>query len=344
MKKTYRQEEDSKNKTKIEELIEMVPEYVKKYIKHINEPTESSTRLKYLRDLYGFLEYIADIKDVEGSVKEVGIDIIDNLTPDEINDYLLYLERYEKGGTEITNEKISRKRKLSSIRGLYSYLFEMDMITHNPSVKVRVPKTEKKEISIMDSDESAELLKTAVSGNNLTGKRKKYHDLYGLRDTTILLVFLGTGIRVSELVGLNINDISLKKHSMKVTRKGNKEDIIYYSDELTEDLRDYLEYRKHQYPLEGHEEALFLSSQRKRIGVRTVELLVKKYSLESGINKHTTPHTLRRTYGTRLYESSSDLYLVAETLGHSSVETTRKHYARMSEERKKAARNQVKPE
>jgi Site-specific recombinase XerD len=342
--KTYRQEENDKNMDKIKELCTEVPDYVVKYIKYINGPTESSTRLKYLRDIYGFLEYIADIKDVEGTIKDVSIDIIDNLTPDEINDYLLYLERYEKGGTEIKNEKISKMRKLSSIRGLYSYLFEMDMITHNPSVKVPIPKPEKKEISIMDTDESADLLKAAEFGSNLKGKRKEYHDLYGLRDTTILLVFLGTGIRVSELVGLDIKDINLKRHSMKVVRKGNKEDIVYYSDELTEYLRDYLEYRKHQYPMEGHENALFLSSQRKRIGVRTVELLVKKYTMESGIIKHTTPHTLRRTFGTRLYESSSDLYLVSETLGHSSVETTRKHYARMSEERKKAARNIIKPE
>ena len=344
MNKSFRQEENEKNKLKIKKLKEFMPSYVVSYINHINQSTESSTRLKYLHDLYSFLEYIADIKDVEGSVKDIGIDIIDNLTPDEINDFLNYLEQYEKEGTRFNNEKISIKRKLSSIRGLYNYLFEMDMITHNPSLKVRIPKPEKKAIMIIDEDESSDLLKAAEFGNNLTGQRKKYHDLYGLRDTTILLVFLGTGIRVSELVGLNINDISLKKHSMKVTRKGNKEDIIYYSDELTEYLRDYLEYRKHQNPVEGHEEALFLSSQRKRMGVRTVELLVKKYSMESGIQGRTTPHSLRRTFGTRLYESSSDLYLVSETLGHASTDTTRRHYARMSEERKKAARNIVKPE
>ncbi len=342
--KTYRQEEDSKNRIKIEELKKIMPDYITKYINYIALSTESSTKLKYMRDIYGFLEYIADIKDVEGSVKDVNIEIIDNLTPDEINDYLVYIKQYDKEGTEINNENISIKRKLSSIRGLYSYLFKMDMISHNPTLKIQIPKLEKKEIVVMDEDESAGLLEAAEFGTDLTGQRKKYHDLYGVRDTTILLVFLGTGIRVSELVGLNIKDINLKNHSMKVTRKGNKEDIVYYSDELTEYLRDYLEYRKHQYPLEGHEDALFLSSQRKRIGVRTVELLVKKYSMESGLTRRTTPHSLRRTFGTRLYESSSDLYLVSETLGHASTDTTRRHYARMSEERKKAARNIVKPE
>jgi len=343
MEKTYRQEEDKKNKEKIKEFKKEFPEYIGKYINFINPSTESSTRLKYMRDLYGFLEYIADIKDID-DIKNIELTIMDGLTPDEINDYLLYLEQYAKAGTVISNEKVSQRRVLSSIRGLYNYLFKMDMIAHNPSLKVKVPKVKKKQISIIDEEESAKLLEAAESGNNLTGKRKQYHDLYGQRDTTILLVFLGTGIRVSELVGLNIKDISLKNHSMKVTRKGNKEDIVYYSDELTEYLRDYLEYRKHQYPLEGHEEALFLSSQRKRIGVRTVELLVKKYATESGLGSRTTPHSLRRTFGTRLYESSSDLYLVSETLGHASTDTTRRHYARMSEERKKAARNIVKPE
>ena len=343
MKQTYKKEIDKKNKEKIDDYLEKMPEYVDSYIKHINE-TATGTRLYYIRDIYSFLEYLKDIKNINGSVKQISIDILDEITPMEIDDYKIYLEQYEYNGTVRTNNQGSIKRNLISIRGLYNYLYTNDFIKNNPTAKVKIPKQNQKAIVLMDSDESASLLNAAKYGDGLTDRRKIFHEINGLRDTTILSVLLGTGIRVSELVGLNIADVSLKNNSMKVIRKGNKEDIVYYSDELTEILKDYMEYRKHLKPLERHEDALFLSSHRKRIGVRTIELMVKKYSMESGIIKHTTPHTLRRTYGTRLYESSSDLYLVAETLGHSSVETTKKHYAAMSEKRKKAARNQVKPE
>lgn len=344
MKDTYKKEIDKKNEKKVADYMEIMPEYVVNYIKHITDTTASGTRLYYIRDIYSFLEYLIDIKDINGSVKHITTDIIDSVTPMEIDDYKLYLRQYESEGTIRTNGKGSVKRNLTSIRGLYNYLYTNDVIKNNPTAKVKVPKLDQKAIVLMDNDESASLLNAARNGDNLHDRRKIFHELYGLRDTTILSVLLGTGVRVSELVGLNITDLNLKNNSMRVIRKGNKDDIVYYSDELTEILKEYLEYRKHLDPIEGHEDALFLSSHRKRIGVRTIELMVKKYSLEGGINKHTTPHTLRRTYGTRLYESSSDLYLVAETLGHSSVETTKKHYAAMSEARKKAARNQVKPE
>ena len=343
MKDTYKKEIDKKNEKKITEYLEIMPEYVENYIKHIND-IASGTRLYYIRDIYSFLDYLIDIRNIDGSVKDVTIDIIDEVTPMEIDDYKIYLKQYECNGNVRSNNQGSIKRNLTSIRGLYNYLYTNDFIKNNPTAKVKIPKPDQKAIVLMDNDESASLLNAARYGDNLSDRRRIFHELYGLRDTTILSVLLGTGIRVSELVGLNITDVSLKNNSMKVIRKGNKEDIVYYSDELTEILKNYVEYRKHLHPLEGHEDALFLSSHRKRIGVRTIELMVKKYSMESGIIKHTTPHTLRRTYGTRLYESSSDLYLVAETLGHSSVETTKKHYAAMSEKRKKAARNQVKPE
>ena len=127
---------------------------------------------------------------------------------------------------------------------------------------------------------------------------------------------------------------------MKVIRKGNKEDIVYYSDEVTEILRDYIyAYRKTIEAVSGHEDALFLSSQKKRISVRSIERLVEKYAADCGMIKHITSHSLRKTFGSRLYESSSDLYLVAETLGHSSVETTKKHYADITNKHKEENRN-----
>lgn len=128
---------------------------------------------------------------------------------------------------------------------------------------------------------------------------------------------------------------------IKIIRKGGKEAFVYFSDEACEALIKYLEERKKLVPESGHENALFLSSQLKRISVRSVENIVKKYSLTSVPLKHITPHKLRSTFGTELYRATDDIYLVADVLGHSDVNTTRKHYADMDEDRKRRFRNEV---
>ena len=122
---------------------------------------------------------------------------------------------------------------------------------------------------------------------------------------------------------------------VKVTRKGGNEAFVYFSDEATGYIKDYIKERKEIIPVDGHEDALFLSSQRRRISVRTVENLVKKYAQASTPLKHITPHKLRSTYGTALYQETGDIYLVADVLGHKDVNTTRKHYADMDQERKR---------
>ena len=162
-----------------------------------------------------------------------------------------------------------------------------------------------------------------------------------IRDLAILTLLLGTGIRVSECVGLNINDLDFNNARMKITRKGGYESFVYFSDEVQESLENYLDIRELQHPLEGHEDALFLSIQYKRMSVRSIELLVKKYASSSVALKKITPHKLRSTYGTSLYQETGDIYLVADVLGHKDVNTTRKHYAAIEEERRRYARDKV---
>ena len=164
-----------------------------------------------------------------------------------------------------------------------------------------------------------------------------------LRDLAILTLFLDTGIRVSELVGINIDDIDFSLNGFLVTRKGGNQAILYFPDEVAEVLRDYLKVRLNISPLEGHEDALFLSLQRKRISVRAVQVMVKKYAtLAAPLKKHLSPHKLRSTFGTNLYHETGDIYLVADVLGHSDVNTTRRHYAAMSDERRRMAARKVK--
>ena len=178
-------------------------------------------------------------------------------------------------------------------------------------------------------------------GDSLTERQKKYHEKNKVRDLALLSLMLSTGMRVSECVGIDIHDIDFDNMRIKIIRKGGKEAFVYFSDEASEALIKYLEERKKLVPESGHENALFLSSQLIRISVRSVENIVKKYSLTSVPLKHITPHKLRSTFGTELYRATDDIYLVADVLGHSDVNTTRKHYADMDEDRKRRFRNEV---
>lgn len=204
-----------------------------------------------------------------------------------------------------------------------------------------MPKLHESEIIRLDSDEVERLLDEVESGDNLTKSQKKYHDKTKLRDTALLTLLLGTGMRVSECVGIDINDVDFKNSGIKVRRKGGYEAIVYFGDEVEIALLNYLEYRNTIKPVAGHENALFLSLQNKRISVRSVENLVKKYSGLITTLKHITPHKLRSTYGTNLYKETGDIYLVADVLGHKDVNTTRKHYAAIEDRRRYNARNEV---
>lgn len=266
---------------------------------------------------------------------------ISALEAEDIEEYLEYLKYYEKDGKVYTNAERAIKRKLSALRVFYAYLYKNDRIKSNPAEKVDMPKIHGKTITRLDTNEVADFLDAVEYGDHLTKHQQAYHAKTKVRDLAILTLMLGTGIRVSECVGIDLKDVDFNNSRVKVTRKGGYESYVYFGDEVTDALTDYLEERKHIEPVSGYENALFLSSQKKRMSVRSVEMLVKKYSEGVIPLKHITPHKLRSTYGTELYRETGDIYLVADVLGHSDVNTTRKHYADMDEDRRRSARNRV---
>ena len=141
--------------------------------------------------------------------------------------------------------------------------------------------------------------------------------------------------------GLDIEDVDFKNNGIKVTRKGGNEMVVYFGPEVEKALKRYIEVRENIIPLEGHEHALFYSAQRRRIGVQAVENLVKKYASQITTTKKITPHKLRSTYGTTLYQETGDIYLVADVLGHKDVNTTKKHYAAIDDARRRQAAKAV---
>ena len=233
---------------------------------------------------------------------------------------------------------------MSALRSFYGYYFKRQIISKNPTLLVEMPKMHEKAIIRLDTDEIAMLLDYVDhGGDNLTAQRKAYFEKTKNRDLAILTLLLGTGIRVSECVGLDLQDIDFKNNGITVTRKGGNQMVVYFGEEVENALKTYLyTTRKQTIPLSGHENALFLSTQRKRMGVQAVENMVKKYAREVTPNKKITPHKLRSTYGTALYKETGDIYLVADVLGHKDVNTTKKHYAAIDEDRRRQAAGAVK--
>lgn len=207
---------------------------------------------------------------------------------------------------------------------------------------IDVPKIHQKTIVRLDTDEVAMLLDYIEHcGESLSGQKRVYYEKTKERDLALVTLLLGTGIRVSECVGLDIEDVDFKNNGIRVTRKGGNEMIVYFGDEVAKALKNYLEVRSGITPIAGHEHALFYSTQRRRMGVQAVENLVKKYAREITTTKKITPHKLRSTYGTALYQETGDIYLVADVLGHRDVNTTKKHYAAIDDNRRRKAATAV---
>ena len=255
-----------------------------------------------------------------------------------------YLKVYKRDDEMITNGEKGLARKMSALRSFYNYYFKHQIISKNPVLLVDMPKMHEKAIVRLDADEVAMLLDYVESaGSKLTGQALVYYRKTKDRDLAILTLLLGTGIRVSECVGLDLNDVDFKNNGITVTRKGGNQMVVYFGDEVASALKNYINGdRKAMTPLPGHENALFLSTQRKRMGVQAVENMVRKYAKQVTPYKKITPHKLRSTYGTSLYKETGDIYLVADVLGHKDVNTTKKHYAAIDEDRRRQAASAVK--
>lgn len=320
-------------------LLEELPPFAARYFHGVEEVTSTRTRLAYAYDLRVFFNWLYENRPAICTVpmRELTVDVLDRIKRDDILDYLSYCSYYERDGKELSNQERAKSRKLATIRSFYNFFFQSEMIMTNPPSLVKTPKIHEKEIIRLDANEVAVLLDQVEEGEKLTKSEAYYHKITRERDLAILTLLLGTGIRVSEFVGLNINDIDYDNDRIKVRRKGGYEAYVYFGDEVREALLVYHEKRKHIVPESGHEDAMFLSLQRRRITVRAVEKLVKKYASRVTTMKNITPHKLRSTYGTNLYRESGDIYLVADVLGHKDVNTTRKHYAAIEEERGRMA-------
>ena len=342
---SYHQQKDIENVKHLRELIKELPHFCGDFFRGIEPRTSSRTRIAYAYDLKVFFDFLQKENPVIRKIdmKEIPLDFLNTLRVVDIEEYMEYLKyRFNDRKQEVTNKERGIMRKISSLKSFYNYYYRNERLRNNPAALIQLPKLHEKEIIRLDVDEVALLLDEVEKGESLTEKQKAYHEKTKVRDLALLTLLLGTGIRVSECVGLDLNDIDFKNGGIRIHRKGGKEVTVYFGSEVEDALLDYLEERNQMIPEDGSENALFLSMQKKRIAVRSVENLVKKYSKLVTPLKKITPHKLRSTYGTSLYKETGDIYLVADVLGHSDVNTTKKHYAALEDERRRSARNKVK--
>ena len=340
----YYEQKDIENIQKLRTMLKELPPFCTEYFRGIEPRTSTRTRIAYAYDLSVFFDFLKKENPVFSKMDRMDfrLEHLDQLTVTDLEEYMEYLKyRFNENNKEVINKERGIMRKISSLKSFYNYFFRVEKIKTNPAALVRLPKLHDKEIIRLDIDEVAMLLDEVEQGESLTDRQKAYHDRTKVRDLALLTLLLGTGIRVSECVGLDIHDVDFKNGGIHIHRKGGKEVTVYFGAEVEDALNDYLAERQQIDPEPGSENALFLSMQRKRMNVRSVENLVKKYAKIVTPLKKITPHKLRSTYGANLYRETGDIYLVADVLGHSDVNTTKKHYAALEDERRRSARNAV---
>ncbi len=285
----------------------MIARYIDKFMNYLNIEKNASghTTLNYAHDLKEFSAFLADMP----------LDKVDYLV---IRKYLAALRAREY-------EKRTIARRLSSLRSFFKFLHREGHIKRNPISTVSTPKIDKKLPAFLDAASVTRLIESADTS-----------DVYGLRDRAIMEVLYSSGIRVSELVGLNINDVDLIGGIVKVMGKGHKERISPIGGMASDSLRKYLAKRS------GKSGALFLNKSGGRLRDRSVRRIIDKHILKISFKEKISPHTLRHSFATHLLERGADLRSVQELLGHKNLSTTQ-IYTHVTAEKLKAVYDKTHP-
>lgn len=336
----FYQKRDLQNRLKMAKYTEKMPDYCLDYFIGIENTTSSLTRYNYSMDLNIFFNYISAYI-IKKNIIDITLEDLDTLKARNIEQYLSYLTYYEIDGKQYKNDERGKARKLASLRSFFKYLFNHDMLSSNVVSKIDTPKLHNKEIIRLEKDEVSKLINAVENPTDFSERQKNYNKNTFERDNAIITLFLGTGIRISELVGLNVESFDFSQNAFLVTRKGGNQTTLYFSNEVALALKTWLEKRA-TLGLDSDEHAMFISLQNKRISIRAVENLVKKFASQASPLKKISPHKLRSTFGTNLYKETKDIYIVADILGHKDVNTTKKHYAAISEDMRRSVADKVK--
>ena len=339
----YNKQKDLNYRYKLKGLKQELPCYTYEFLDE-KAQRNPNTAVSYAYDLRTFLIYLQEFcpaaKDYD--TKDIPLEILNNLSFQDINEYQKYLSAKDidiVGKNNLQNDISGIARRMSALRTFYKYLCEHDYITNDATAgAIRQRRNSDDHVITRLTADEVDLLLNRVKNGNLGDKhQQKMRQNTRYRDYAVLTLLLRTGIRVSECVSLDINDFNFDEKSMRVVRKGKKEQMLYFDEQTREALLDYIDFERPSYTDSDDEPALFLSSRKKRLSVRSIQDMVSKYSEATLINKKVSPHKMRSTYGTALYNKTGDIRLVADVLGHKDINTTAKHYANIEEEHRRIA-------
>ena len=343
---TYHTERNKKTLALLESAKAKLPAFCSRFFLGVAQTTAPLTRLGYSYDLKVFFTFLTTeaAEFIGKKPRELTLSDLRAIAAFHIELFIDWLGYHTKGERSYTNNERSVERKLCTLRTFFAYFFKIGELEANIMPIVSLPKIHQKNIVRLDDDETERILLAVADKDAKTKGQQRFHEATSLRDQTILVFFLSTGIRISELVGLNCGDIDLKNASFVVTRKGGSQTILYMSDELVAQLELYLNGAPEWdevFDERTKNSPLFTSIQGTRLGVRAVQNLVKKYAATAAPLKKISPHKLRSTFGTNLYRETKDIYVVADLLGHTDVNTTKKHYAAQSDDIRRAAAKRI---
>lgn len=336
----YKEETQIKNQQKLNMLLEELPGFCRTYFNGRENRLSAVTAFSYASNLRIFFEYLHDNNGYfkNRAICTYTLDDIGLLHSEDIEEFAHWMRYHEKDGQVYKNSQATIEHYLSAISALYTYFIKRNHLSFNPVDAIDRSKKVKKKIIRLEGDEKQILIESVQHGTGLNDRQLKFHKKNAIRDTAIIQLFLDTGMRISELVGINLPDINFEKHCVSVIRKGGNQQFIYFSDEVETLLKDCINDRHSYFPLD-EEQALFLNRDGTRLSVRSVEILTKKYVSSSPIaNNKITPHKLRSTFATDMLHATGDIELVSEQLGHSSLNTT-KVYADYNEDKRSEVRN-----
>lgn len=339
---------------RIDEKTAGLPWYVGEYINKKKRTMSPKTLLNYCHDYLIFFNWLVSEGFFSGKRTDVPLDCLETLTPQHIENFLSFLQ------FKLRNAKLTVNRKLSALKSLFHYL---QNVAETPDLKPYLVRNVMAKIELNPVKEDQETIAQKMSGKILwhdeyeqfrqfvahdyrdavkdDKKLLNFHSQNMERDTAIVSLILGSGLRLSEVVGLDLGDIDFKKHSVRVIRKGNKEQYVFFSEQALLDLQDYLAIREKKFRLSPSNKALFVSAPMgpkgttRRLSPRAIENLVKKYAVAFG-KPALSVHKLRHSFATRYQAENNDIPKLRRQLGHSSVQTTMIYTHLSNDELKKA--------
>lgn len=347
MAKEFKTETQKEYADRLEQILKELPDFCRTFFSG-KRSLSKITAVSYAGNLRSFFLYLANnntyfadkiiVRDNHITTNHLILPELDKITSDDIDEFAMNLEK--NGCSKETVEHY-----ISALSSMWNFFVRRHQLTYNPVDAVERQKTKKEHIIRLSDNEREMFLKSVNYGSGLTAKEQIFHKRNKERDYAIYKLFLGTGMRVSELAGIDLTDINFDDKSINIVRKGGNEQKVYFSDTCENALRDYMLIRSRFKPLEN-EKALFLSPQGKRLSIRSIQKLTTKY-IHAAIpdeNEHITTHKLRSTYATDLLEKTGDIKMVSEVLGHAHVTTTEKYAEYIDADHKKIRNILEKPQ